>query len=434
MYMRPLGSVQDPTRKNLPEPLEVREFSDYPSSSLTFAAHLDVPILVLENMKFLIDAVECCTSFRSDNALVNITFITKDAYAATLGAWASVEKFMLVTAHPTCNPSDQRGAWLVSSVQGENHRHGIVLHVHPVPLHELGTSFKMSHVAGPGLRPSTLHARDVDKVFPVDKTFDFELRQQLLPIDTSLASNSLTASIASVAEAQDPSGLQIFCVDCVPIANFSVGLEISVTNLTNLNYAYVNLTLQHFQHDVQLEMSLSGTSTYDKTLGVVLIALPDLGINESDIGAIGFFYGAAVRMDLEVSGELNFTVGASTDPNLGTKLRSIYVRSMIVVDDNAAAAAGQTASLGGQLPAATGTLLPVSAAIPSFHVAAIESYYSAHGALPTNVNYTQMLMATTVPDDIMVVQKAGTAGLHGALSLMSVGAAVTFRAAMVLGM
>jgi hypothetical protein len=53
-----------------------------------------------------------------------------------------------------------------------------------------------------------------------------------------------------------------------------------------------------------------------------------------------------------------------------------------------------------------------------------------HSALPTNVNYTQMLMATTVPDNIKkAVQKAGALGLYAMLSLVSVSAAVAFGGA-----
>jgi hypothetical protein len=73
---------------------------------------------------------------------------------------------------------------------------------------------------------------------------------------------------------------------------------------------------------------------------------------------------------------------------------------VFAADSTAEAASGANANIAGLLPAPTGTLLAASAAIPSFNIPGIESYYSAHGTLPTSVNYTQMLMATTVPDDI----------------------------------
>jgi hypothetical protein len=97
---------------------------------------------------------------------------------------------------------------------------------------------------------------------------------------------------------------------------------------------------------------------------------------------------------------------------------------MVVADDTS------TTSLAGQVVAPTGTLLAAAVAIPSFNVAGIQSYYAVHSALPTNVNYTQMLMATTVPDNIKkAVQKAGALGLHAMLSLVSVSAAVAFGGA-----
>jgi len=91
---------------------------------------------------------------------------------------------------------------------------------------------------------------------------------------------------------------------------------------------------------------------------------------------------------------------------------------MVIVDD--VTSATSTSSLAGQVIAPTGTLLAAAQAIPSFNIAGIQSYYSANGALPTNVNYTQMLKATTVPDDIKkAVQKAGTLGRHAMTSLVS---------------
>lgn len=49
------------------------------------------------------------------------------------------------------------------------------------------------------------------------------------------------------------------------------------------------------------------------------------------------------------------------------------------------------------VPAPTGTMYPAAIAVPTWDMAKIESYYSANGHLPTNVNYDQMVQATTVP-------------------------------------
>jgi hypothetical protein len=68
----------------------------------------------------------------------------------------------------------------------------------------------------------------------------------------------------------------------------------------------------------------------------------------------------------------------------------------IIADDEA----GNKDPLSSLMPAATGTLVPAASAVPTFDLTNIESYYSANGHLPTNVNYAQMVKATTVPDKI----------------------------------
>ncbi|KAJ7848495.1 hypothetical protein B0H14DRAFT_3138277 [Mycena olivaceomarginata] len=531
----------------------------YSTSSLTFAAHRNVPILLLEDIEFLVDSVVCHAE--ADGSVVEVAFNSEDAYAATFAAWSSLSQFMLVTSHPSCNPSDERGAWLVSSVAGDSAESKIILQVRTVPVREMGSSFRISHVAS-GVStawssPDSLFRRNIDDVFQLDKTFDFAPRQQILPVDVNLGNNSLLSTLVSDA-IPDPAGLQVFCVDCVSVSKFAVGLEINVTNL-QLARSYINITVQDFHHDIQLEFSLNDTAQYEKTLDVLLLAIPDLGISVKDVITIGFFYGAAVRMEMDVSANnLNFTVGASASipsgaaatfmisqfnqstetgwnqttfdihpfrlnggsfeaiagislspfleatlkigPDFFSATARLYINTphvtgaasvatnvtrscqtpgpndyetfttaltfgaglnvsidlsgegsfiddsdtsiftnalafgdfptlaapkcMVVADDTS------TTSLAGQAVAPTGTLLAAAVAIPSFNVAGIQSYYAVHSALPTNVNYTQMLMATTVPDNIKkAVQKAGALGLHAMLSLVSVSAAVVFGGA-----
>ncbi|KAJ7733971.1 hypothetical protein B0H16DRAFT_1732069 [Mycena metata] len=579
------------TREVVPKNLVTLSYAPpsahYSTSSLTFAAHPNVPILLLEDIQFLVNSVVCHAE--ADGSVVEIAFNSDDAYAATFAAWSSLSQFMLVTSHPSCNPSDERGAWLVSSVAGDGTESEIILQARTVPVREMGSSFRISHVAG-GVStawgsPDSLFRRDIysDKVFELNKSFDFAPRQQILPVDINLGNNSLLSyalllfhvptyahpsdklpSTLVSDDIPDPAGLQVFCVDCVSVSKFAVGLEINVTNL-QLARSYINITVQDFHHDIQLEFSLNDTAQYEKTLDVLLLAIPDLEINVPDIVTVGFLYGAAVRMEMDVStNNLNFTVGASASipsgaeatfmisqfnqstetgwsqstfdihpfrlnggsfeatagislsPFLEATLKigpdnvdlfsataRLYVNTphvtgaasvatnvtrscqtpgindyetfttaltfgaglnisidlsgngsfiddtdttiftnglafgefptlaapkcMVVADDTS------TASLAGQVVAPTGTLLAAAAAIPSFNIAGIQSYYSAHGALPTNVNYTQMLMATTVPDNIKkAVQKAGAQGLHAMLSLVSVSAAVAFGGAFVL--
>lgn len=73
----------------------------------------------------------------------------------------------------------------------------------------------------------------------------------------------------------------------------------------------------------------------------------------------------------------------------------------VLVDDstqNSASTDTNTTVTG--VPASTGTLFTAASAVPTWNIAGIESYLSAHGTLPTGVNYTQMAQATTVPSGI----------------------------------
>ncbi|KAJ3555713.1 hypothetical protein NM688_g2422 [Phlebia brevispora] len=60
------------------------------------------------------------------------------------------------------------------------------------------------------------------------------------------------------------------------------------------------------------------------------------------------------------------------------------------------------------VPATTGTMFPAASAVPTWDFQKIESYSSANGHLPTNVNYKQMLQATTVPSQLLNAVKAAS--------------------------
>ncbi|KAF8140927.1 hypothetical protein K438DRAFT_1785242 [Mycena galopus ATCC 62051] len=116
---------------------------------------------------------------------------------------------------------------------------------------------------------------------------------------------------------------------------------------------------------------------------------------ESFAGAVTF--GAGLNISLE--GNSSGALFPNDDKDLPT------------IDDPACMVFAEDGSGGNSLlPAPTGTLVAASSAIPTFNIPGIESYYSAHGTLPTNVNYIQMLSATTVPSDILAaVQQAAAA-------------------------
>ncbi|KAF7333338.1 hypothetical protein MVEN_02349100 [Mycena venus] len=514
-----------------------------PTSSLTFTAHQNVPVLLLEDLEVHLENIVCHTTLEDEDSVIEIVFASEDAYSVAAVTWSSLSQFILVTSHPACNPRDQRGAWLVSSVLREDLKNAISLEVHSIPLREIGSSFHISHVSdnvSAGWRsPSApkLQSRNIDDIIPMNKTFDFAPRQQLLPVDASLVDSSINDPTP------DPDGLQVFCVDCVSALDFSVGIEMDVSDSLSVTAAWINVTVNDFQHDINLEISLSESRTFNEVFDVLLVPVPDLGVSFHDVATIGFFWGGAIRTDLTISGAVNFTVGASAsvratatfvatnvDQSSATgwdessfdihpfRLNSgsfsvtagislspfldvtvafglsagssarLYLNTphvsgtatiassvnrecqplgpndfesfadaltfgaglnislegnssgalfpnddkiilnkflpfgdfptpdkpecMVFAADNTADAASGGNAIAALLPAATGTLLAASAAIPTFNISGIESYYSAHGALPTNVNYSQMLLATAVPDDIKAAVERAAESPH----------------------
>ncbi|KAJ7764028.1 hypothetical protein DFH07DRAFT_956300 [Mycena maculata] len=515
-------------------------------------------VMVLEDIESLVKTVVCQSS-DVDESIVGIVFDSADAYTATLVTWSSLFQFMLVTLHPGCNPREQRGTWLVSSVSGDDFNSAILLQVQSIPLREMGSSFRVYHM--PDSVSSGWRSQDAPRlqrrdghVFPINKTFDFDPRQQLFPIYSSLIDGSITDIFP------DPAGLQVFCVGCVSALDFTVGVELDVNIDLNVTAAWVNVTINDFQHDINLEISMNDSHTFSTFFDVLLVAIPDIGASFSDVATIGSElggpmiyqnprYACVIIADLEISGAINFTVTASASIPVGAtatfnatnidqlsasgwdgasfdvhpfRLNSgsfevtagislspfleatiafgnssgssvrLYLNTphisgtasfetsvnrecqllgpnnfesfadaltfgaglnvslegnssgkdfldrdqifltkgfpfgdlptmsdplCMVVDDNAANTASESAGIRGLLPAATGTLLAASAAVPTFNIPGIESYYSAHGALPTNVNYTQMLLATAVPSDI---QTAAAPFVLSALAIVSV--------------
>lgn len=86
-----------------------------PSASVTFAAHADRPILLLEDMDHMLAGVTCTSSSDDsimDGSAMHLTFFSEEAFAEALSAWSEFTSFAIVTAHPTCNVDDDRGAWL----------------------------------------------------------------------------------------------------------------------------------------------------------------------------------------------------------------------------------------------------------------------------------------------------------------------------------
>jgi hypothetical protein len=83
-----------------------------PSTSLKFAAHPGTPIVILEDIDYVLDSIVCHSSSDTTRTEVELNFRTEEVYIAALTLWSTYPSFILVTSHLTCNLDDRRGAWL----------------------------------------------------------------------------------------------------------------------------------------------------------------------------------------------------------------------------------------------------------------------------------------------------------------------------------
>ncbi|KAJ6556136.1 hypothetical protein B0H19DRAFT_139594 [Mycena capillaripes] len=291
------------------------ETASFPSTLLRFSADANMPMVSLEDIDHLLEDVLCHKDDVLSVTKITLIFTSGSVHVEALASWFTSPAFMLITFHPTCNRPDQRGAWLITEVAGLAEHQQITLDATSVPLREVGSSLHISHtaegVSSSWGRSLDITRRDVDRVFSFGHDFNFAVRQQLFPVDQELVQRS-TPSRDPLLEASDL-GFQVFCVDCVSKTNFSVGIELDITDLgTKIDDAHINITVQQFQHDIQLEFSFNRSLALHQSIDVIKAALPDLGITIPDIGSIGFFYGGTVSADMEISGGLNFSIGAKT--------------------------------------------------------------------------------------------------------------------------
>lgn len=83
-----------------------------PSASAVFTAHDGQPVILLEDFDHFIDHVQCVEAPVGKSNMV-LNFGDEDAFLEAFELWAPLRKFVVVTAHPGCNPPDERGAWLL---------------------------------------------------------------------------------------------------------------------------------------------------------------------------------------------------------------------------------------------------------------------------------------------------------------------------------
>ena len=83
-----------------------------PNAHVTFEAHDEYPVLVLEDIDHLLDLVLCSAYSQTGNASILLAFRDQETYREALLAWGGLEHFTLITAHTTCNPDGEHAAWL----------------------------------------------------------------------------------------------------------------------------------------------------------------------------------------------------------------------------------------------------------------------------------------------------------------------------------
>ncbi|KAJ7263391.1 hypothetical protein C8J57DRAFT_1512893 [Mycena rebaudengoi] len=513
--------------------------ASHPSTALKFVAHDTAPILLLEDLDDLILDVVCLSAGENEHIIKSrLVWRTRTSRLGRLGPNIRHSFSLHRIADAT---------WMISEGHGCIEGHGIslqaLLTAKKVPLREIGSSFQISHVAAgvssAWAQRGTIEPRlNLDHIFSFGEAFPFGARQQLLPINLGLAS----AKVFNVLDV-GPKGLQVFCVDCVSRTNFSVGIEVNVTDGgTAISNSQINVTVIEFQQDIALEFTFDAGVSFTGTVDVLRLPLPELGVTIPDIGSIGFFFGGAVRSELEVTVPLNFTVGAkakipagatatyamvggtssatgwdtatfdalpfrlntgSFNASAGVALAPFieaginlldaliaqgriyvntpHIKAASVVQSNVnrlcqpvgptdfesfatamtmgidlelsiegsssgvllpdadvplishnsslgtyptidapkcfvvgndGPGGGANAAIAGLLPAATGTLVAAAVAVPTFNIPGIQAYYASHKTLPTNVNYSQMVMATTVPDDLKKAIDGAASGVR----------------------
>jgi len=212
-------------------------------------------------------------------------------------------------------------------------------------------------------------------------------------------------------------------------------------------YAEIQFTILDIGASLRLVQSAPQASTNALLQTSVNRDCQSLGPNDFESFSSAFSVGAGLSLGLEAQlileeGEFVgqsipdnwnislYNVDLAFAPALGLNNTACFVlsddggssASLLKKRDGDIAARAQESVSG--LPAATGTLLAASSAIPTWNMDGIQSYYSANGHLPTNVNYGQMVKATTVPDSIKsavdsAASASGASGLMAKLTSLS---------------
>lgn len=83
-----------------------------PSAAVSLTAQDGRPILLLEDFDHLLHGLSCSYDFHSSRDTIHLDFIDDFVFEAAAVEWGSRKGLAVVTSHPGCNPSDERGAWM----------------------------------------------------------------------------------------------------------------------------------------------------------------------------------------------------------------------------------------------------------------------------------------------------------------------------------
>ncbi|KAJ7582951.1 hypothetical protein C8J56DRAFT_1055972 [Mycena floridula] len=292
----------------------------FPATSVVFTAHQGLPIVLLDDVDFLIQNVECQNSAQDQR--LDISFVSAKALGTVLVHW-DVGRFMMITMHSGCNPEDERGAWLVSiSAVEKTSSSSIRLQAQAIPLQGAGSSFAVSFIQENlesrldlGRRDIAIGKRDLinaSNVTSLSLSKTLDPRVQLFPFPGMTASAGFGDMVDNV---------EIFCIDCSFNNQFhfgtafvaSVSLDCilnSTDSCITVQTAAVNMTIDEFAQSVKLEMTLEKELLVKNVDFTPLPTAPLVAVEVPGLFSLGLDIGLAFRGDLDITGGINFTVGA----------------------------------------------------------------------------------------------------------------------------
>ncbi|KAF4618882.1 hypothetical protein D9613_010083 [Agrocybe pediades] len=265
----------------------------YSAAVVTFEALEGQPIVVVGEFESYLRSIECVPELGNlaGSTTLHLSFDSNDSARNALSTWRSSESLKFVTSHPGCNLVGELGAWKVHTVQ--SYRNSIEISAEPLPLYELG-SYNVA-----------VRAHHMTGVWEPRSGADGSAGRQPLrreTFETGFSKNISGTDILSGDTALDlPEDLQ--SVDF----NITVDLNITLSDL-NITALSISTTVNSFDQTVLLGISTNGTLSFSHDRD--LFNLPLSGLAVRDLFNIGPEVGVAASVDLDVSGNVNFTTGA----------------------------------------------------------------------------------------------------------------------------